>query len=71
MRRHSRRVYRSRDPLRIILGILLAVILTLVIFAVGVFFGFRKYIVYTSDGLRVEVPWLQETQAAELAEEQE
>ena len=55
------RVYRSRSPVRTVITIAAAVLIIIVIFCSLVFFGFRKYIVYTNDGLRLEVPWLQET----------
>ena len=69
MKSHRHRVYRSRNPLRLIFGVLFSVLLAAIILAVGVYFGFRKYIVYTSEGLRVEVPWLEEAEKAKLPEE--
>ena len=54
----GRKVYRKRKPVKIILLSLLALICLLVTLAVCVFFGFKKYIVYTSDGLYLDVPWL-------------
>ena len=36
-------------------------ILIAVVLAVFMFFWFRRYIVYTEDGLRVQVPYLAET----------
>ena len=54
------RIYRSRRPLKVILTALLTVLVVLAILAVSIFFGFKRYIVYTSDGVKLEVPWLQE-----------
>lgn len=61
MSRKKHRIYRSRDPVRIISTVLISVVLAAVIICAGVFFGFRKYIVYTADGLYLDVPWLSET----------
>jgi len=55
---NARRVYRTRHPLRTVLICILAGIAAAVILALSVFFGFRKYIVYTDDGLYLDVPWL-------------
>jgi hypothetical protein len=44
----------------VILTTLLLTILTLILLTVAVFFGFKKYIVYTTDGLRLDIPWLEE-----------
>ena len=59
----KRQIYRKRRPVRAIVIVLLIALLAAAIFYIGVFFGFRKYIVYTTDGLRVEVPWLQDEPA--------
>ena len=56
-----KRTYRSAKPLRTaasVLGVLLALV---ILVCAIIFFSFRKYIVYTADGLRLEVPWLEET----------
>ena len=47
------KIYRSRRPLKTALTVLF-------VLAVSVFFGFRRYIVYTSDGVKLDVPWLRE-----------
>ena len=67
---HKQRVYRSRNPRRIIFTVILAVLLAAVILCVGVFFWFRKYIVYTADGVRLEIPWFQTEQVSSLSEVQ-
>lgn len=54
------RIYRSRKPLKTALIVFFSLLAVFIILAVSVFFGFRKYIVYTSDGVKLEVPWLQE-----------
>jgi hypothetical protein len=43
----------------------MAILLAVVIFMVIIFFSFQKYITYTSDGVRLEVPWLMETSQVE------
>ena len=52
------KVYKKRRPLKIVLssGCSLAVVILL---SVVIFFGFQKYIVYTPDGVRLEIPFLQ------------
>ncbi len=54
------KIYRSRRPLKTALTVLFVLALALLILAVSVFFGFRRYIVYTSDGVKLDVPWLRE-----------
>ena len=61
------RIYRSRRPLKVVLTVLFALILALAILAVSIFFGFKRYIVYTSDGVKLEVPWLQDIEEAEIS----
>ena len=60
MAKNIPRTYRNRRPLKIILTVLLSLIAAFVILIVSLFFGFRKYIVYTQDGLRLDIPWLTE-----------
>lgn len=54
------RIYKVRSPWKTALTVTLIVIAAVLIITASVFFGFRKYIVYTDDGVRLEVPWLQE-----------
>ena len=54
------RIYRSRRPLKTALIVFFSLLAALILIALAVFFGFRRYIVYTSDGVKLEVPWLQE-----------
>ena len=61
MKTSSHRVYRGRSPVRVIAGIVAGIVLAAIILCACVFFGFKKYIVYTPDGLHLEVPWLTET----------
>ncbi len=60
MASRDNRIYRSRRPWQTIVMVLLAILAVVLILAVAVFFYFKRYIVYTSDGLRLEVPWLEE-----------
>ncbi|MBR5382133.1 MAG: hypothetical protein IK136_05875 [Oscillospiraceae bacterium] len=66
MKNPSRRVYRGRSPARVIVGVVAGVVLAAIILCACVFFGFKKYIVYTPDGLRLEVPWLEEPAAEQM-----
>ncbi len=55
-----RKTYRSRRPLKIFFRALLIAILALIVLAVVIFFGFRKYIVYTPEGVKLDIPILRE-----------
>ncbi len=54
------RIYRSRKPVKTALTVLFALLAVLIVLAVAIFFGFKRYIVYTSEGVKLEVPWLTE-----------
>ena len=58
----EKRIYRQHKPVKAVLAALAIVIATLILLAVMIFFSFKKYIVYSDDGVRLEVPWLQETE---------
>ena len=50
--------YSRRRPLRTALKIILITILILVIISVGLFFYLQRYVVYTADGVRLDLPFL-------------
>jgi hypothetical protein len=53
--------YRNRRAARIALAAALSLVLVCLIAAVVLFFGLKRYIVYTQDGrLRLEIPWLED-----------
>lgn len=58
MARETYEIYQRRRPLKIILKIFLCIVLIAVVFAVVVFFWFQSYIVYTPDGIRLDIPFL-------------
>ena len=60
MSRNSRKIYQRRNPLKIVLIVLGCLLLTAILLFLLVFFGFKKYAVYTDDGVTIEVPWLEE-----------
>ena len=60
----DKKIYHSRRPWKTVLIIFIILIVLLVVLAVAVFFGFRKYIVYTDDGIVLEVPWLEEPESS-------
>lgn len=64
----DRRIYRTGVRWKTALLVLLIVAALIVTIALGLFFGFRKYIVYTSDGVRLEVPWLTDEEISETYE---
>ena len=62
------KTYRSHHPLRAVLRILGALAILAVVLAICIFVGFRKYIVYTADGLYLDVPWLEDSTGAPASE---
>ena len=58
-------VYHGRKPLRIVLKVVGWLVLIAVVLTAFAFFWFKRYIVYTEDGLRVQVPYLAETMVDE------
>lgn len=58
---NSNKIYKKNVRVKTIISAILAVLLVCVMIMVGIFFWFKRYIVYTSDGLYLDVPWLQET----------
>lgn len=54
------RIYRHSKLPKIILRTVLIVIAAFIIMSVTLYFHFQKYIIYTDDGIIVDVPWLRE-----------
>ena len=61
----DRRIYRTGGRWKTVLLVILIVVALIVTIALSLFFGFKKYIVYTSDGVRLEVPWLTDEEITE------
>ncbi|MDR0861821.1 MAG: hypothetical protein LBN30_03470 [Oscillospiraceae bacterium] len=59
MARYVPGTYKSHRARRVILTALATLLIAAVIFTVAMFFGIRRHIVYTSEGLRLEIPWLE------------
>lgn len=59
MAKESYEIYQRRKPLKIILKLFISIVLIVIALAVIVFFWFQSYIVYTSDGIRLDIPFLQ------------
>ncbi len=57
--KRSPEVYRSRRPVKTALLLVAAALVVTLIICVSIFNGFKKYIVITDEGLKMEVPWLQ------------
>lgn len=69
----NKKIYKKRRPLKIALKVLGILLAALVLLSVIVFFGFQKYIVYTPEGVRLEIPFLQkygpqQTQTPEITQ---
>jgi len=56
--RQKEKIYRRRRPLRTLLRVLGVSLLTIILLLVVVFFWFQRYIVYTPDGIRLDIPFL-------------
>lgn len=54
------RIYSTKRPIKTAITVILSVLIGLIIASFIIFFSFKKYITYTSDGVRLDVPWLQE-----------
>jgi hypothetical protein len=69
MASRSREIYQRRGPFRLILKILFGLVLSAVLLAVVVFFWFQSYIVYTPDGVRLDIPFLNRGEVTQITEE--
>ncbi|MEL4106820.1 hypothetical protein AAFA46_08305 [Oscillospiraceae bacterium WX1] len=65
MKRNYPKTYKSHRPLKIVIVVIVSFLLVFLITTISLFFGLRRYIVYTPDGnLHLEIPWLDETTSA-------
>lgn len=56
----GKKIYRRRSPVKVVLVVLGSLIIIALILFLLAFYGFRKYAVYTDEGVTLEVPWLEE-----------
>ena len=61
----KKRIYHRRNPIKIILSVLGIIIAVAILLFALIFFGFKKYAVYTDDGVTIEVPWLEGVRGAD------
>lgn len=54
----KQKVYKNHNVLKTVISVVLILLVAAIILAVSIFYGFQKYIVYTADGVRLEIPWL-------------
>lgn len=54
----SKKIYRERSSVALFFKVLGIIILVLVIFSLVIFFWFQRYIVYTGEGLELQIPFL-------------
>ena len=59
------RIYKVRSPWKTLLTAVIVIILAAAVLFVSLFLSFRKYIVYSDSGVRLEVPWLTEAEPEE------
>ena len=57
-RRYVPKTYNNRRVLRIIFGTIVSVVLAVVISFLLLFFVLERYVVFTTEGVRLEIPWL-------------
>lgn len=57
----SRRIYRSHRTVKVIASICIGVAAAVLVLFIFLFFYFQRYIVPTENGIKLEVPWLEET----------
>ena len=66
MKRYVPKTYNNRRVLRIFIRTVVAVFVILIIAFVSLFFGLRKYVVYSADGMiRLEIPFLMDEAPSE------
>ncbi len=51
-----------------IIRLVIILLILFAVFTVALFFGLRRYIVYTPDGLRLEIPWLEADNSEQLTD---
>jgi hypothetical protein len=61
----NKRIYRRRNPVKIVLSVLGIIIAAAILLFILIFAGFKKYAVYTDDGVTVEVPWLEDVRGTD------
>ncbi|NLV49191.1 MAG: hypothetical protein GXY20_00685 [Clostridiales bacterium] len=66
----SGRIYHGRNPLRALLKVLLWIIIIAAALFVFAFFWFKRYIVYTDDGIILDVPFLHSSEPVEQSDMQ-
>ncbi len=59
------RIYSRGMRVKAVISAVLIGFLVLLTVVLIIFFSFKKYITYTSEGVRLDVPWLEETQEEE------
>lgn len=59
-KKNKPKIYRRRNPLKIILVTLGCILLAAIILFLILFFSLKKHIVYTDDGVKLDIPWLEE-----------
>ena len=64
MARYVPNTYKNRRAARVVVKLLVGLVIAVVVLTIALFFGLRRYIVYTPEGLKLEVPWLEETAPA-------
>ncbi|MDR0906876.1 MAG: hypothetical protein LBN00_12040 [Oscillospiraceae bacterium] len=60
MSRYIPNTYNNHRAARLFGRFAVGFVIAVVLLAISLFFGLRRYIVYTPDGLKLEIPWLEE-----------
>ena len=53
-------VYKKHRPLKVVLTVIAIILAAVLLLGVFLYFWFQRYIVYTSDGLYLDIPWLED-----------
>ncbi|MBQ4322272.1 MAG: hypothetical protein IJC35_08530 [Oscillospiraceae bacterium] len=64
----DKRIYRSFRPGKLVVRLILILIAAAIALSVIVYFWFKSYIVYTDDGLYLDIPWLYDVRGVPDAE---
>ena len=56
------KIYRNSKIFKRLLTAILSLVIAVVVLFIALFFGLQKYIVYTSDGIRLEIPFLNDSE---------
>lgn len=60
MARYVPNTYKNHRAARAVAKLMTGLVIVVVVIAIALFFGLRRYIVYTPEGLKLDIPWLED-----------